>query len=227
MKVYEREATSRISGVPMIVRLDGVNFSSGTKHLTKPFSIPFLNAMDDTAWELKNYSRANLVFTQSDEITLIFLPNKKTTEIEFFGGKLQKAVSILAAKASLLFAEYGSNLDMNALFDGRGFSVPSLMEASNAVYSRFLDGKRNSIGMLAGSLFSHKAVEGRSTEQRVIMCRDVGVDWNNLMPRIKYGKLFYKDKITSSDLSTLDSEGRVGEWFLPDEKETNQIESGN
>ena len=102
------------AGVPLIVRLDGSGFSSYTKSLKRPFDAQFNAVMDEVSLELAEYYHADLVYCQSDEITLLFLNNSlvdavdtpsDSGEVTFkqllpFGGRYGKILSEFAGNCS-------------------------------------------------------------------------------------------------------------------------------
>ncbi len=60
-----------IPTLPVIIRLDGNNFSTWTKSLTKPFDENLSQLMIETTKMLVQETNAVIGYTQSDEITLI------------------------------------------------------------------------------------------------------------------------------------------------------------
>jgi len=88
MKKYEVETQVYLDQtLPMIVRLDGHHFSKFTRGFKKPFDIRFSEAMVETCCDLMNEFNPLMVFTQSDEITMVYAPilpeeNDKETEKE-------------------------------------------------------------------------------------------------------------------------------------------------
>jgi len=79
-----------------------------------------------------------------------------------------------------------------ALFDSRAFNIPK-EEVCNYFIWRQQDASRNSIYMLARSLFSHKELQGLNGKQlQDKMFEEKGVNWNDLPTRDKRGMCFYK-----------------------------------
>lgn len=83
MKAYERVYTdTRISVDEVLcVRIDGKNFSNYTKNFVKPFDSNLSDVMIQTTKDLIEETHANIGYTQSDEITLIFTPTEKLMNI--------------------------------------------------------------------------------------------------------------------------------------------------
>lgn len=190
MKMYERSASLVVPSEEILcVRLDGKGFSKFTrKHFVRPFDPYFAELMDHVATTLLEETNANIAYTQSDEITLIYRLEGKATE-HIFGGKVNKINSILASTASV---EFNNNFEPHsrALFDCRSWGVKDSIEASNVLLWRAQDARRNSISMLAHHVLGHEACQNVSTFGmiRALLTRDV--DWKDMSPRFKYGAYF-------------------------------------
>ena len=112
LKGYEKDFESRIDAEDYIVcRIDGHKFSKFTKGFKKPFDETLSNAMVQTTNDLVAKFGAVTGYTQSDEITLIFIPqfHDKDDEIinnQVFGGRIQKMVSLIAAFTTMKFNKH-------------------------------------------------------------------------------------------------------------------------
>lgn len=93
----------------------------------------------------------------------------------------------------------GSSYDRIANFDARSFNIPK-EEVNNYFVWRQQDATKNSISMLAQSLFSHNELHGKSGKQKQEMCFQKGINWNNLPITQKRGSCCYKSEI-SKDLT--------------------------
>ena len=195
MKSYEDRESRRttLPQLPILVRLDGKNFSSYTKGLRRPFDQRLSDLMIETTRYLVEESNAVVGFTGSDEITLVLYTNNPETQI-YFDGRIQKITSILAAKASVFFnskvAQYlpekASSKNL-AVFDCRVWNVPSLEEAANAVLCRELDVNRNAISMAAQNLYSHKELQGKDSTKLIAMMAAKEVDFHHYPVCFKRG----------------------------------------
>ena len=96
--------------MPCILRLDGRAFHTYTKKFNKPFDYVFMEAMWDTAKQLRqNISGAKMAYVQSDEISIL-LTDYDTLETEpWFGKNLQKMCSVAASMASIFFYKAHDN----------------------------------------------------------------------------------------------------------------------
>jgi hypothetical protein len=92
-----------------IFRLDGANFSRYFKQLelAKPYDDRLTNSMIETGIECFNTFTFSLCYVGYNEITYYLKPVTKEEEDNGFeydyGGRIQKMVSVLASKASVIF----------------------------------------------------------------------------------------------------------------------------
>jgi tRNA(His) 5'-end guanylyltransferase len=196
VKVFERAAETVPSGdVPVIVRLDGKNFSKWTKRVgcVKPFDERLTGVMVRVTEALVKFTDADIGYTQSDEITLILTKKHETHEI-IFGGRYQKLCSVLASKATVVFNEQWPTDDL-AMFDCRVFEAPWDV-AVKALEWRAEDCRRNSVSVVAQSNFSHKELQGKKTWEMKEMLKDIGKDWHDLPCDKKNGTYIKRVKTT-------------------------------
>ena len=101
MKMYEAEYNSVISRDKyFVIRLDGHNFSKFTKIFNYPYDKLFRNAMVITCMQLMDEFNPVFAYTQSDEITLGFIPCVENEE-RAYAGKIEKLISLTASFASM------------------------------------------------------------------------------------------------------------------------------
>jgi len=219
MKAYEEGTRSYIDHkTPLVMRLDGHCFSKFTRGLKKPYEEWLHKIMVKVTAQLVNDYNAVLGFTQSDEITLVFLPQMLDGAYQpyIFNNQIQKLVSLAASNATNIFTmelltlihtkqivpedykpqTFEKLSRPRAYFDARIFNVPSLTECYNNVYWRSTyDCIRNSISMTAQTHFPHKALQNLSTKQLLQKLKDEKqLDWEEMDPEFKYGT-FIKKKI--------------------------------
>lgn len=110
MKEYEATTEQYLDpALPFVVRLDGHGFSKFTRGLQKPFDMRFTEAMVLTARDMLREYRPQTVYTQSDEITLVFFPVVRedgTTQQIPWNGRVQKMSTLMAGFASIRFTRY-------------------------------------------------------------------------------------------------------------------------
>lgn len=196
-----------------IIRLDGRSFKNYTKGLKKPFDSGLVDDMDNTAVYLcKNIQGAKLAYIQSDEITIILTDFDKLGTDAWFDGEVQKIVSVSASIATskfnqLRFLRFFGDFTVRpvtkvlienfklAEFDSRVFTIPGKKEVINNLIWRQRDCVRNSISSLAQSLYSHNELECKNQSDMQEMCFQKGVNWNDLDPKLKNGRLIIKKQI--------------------------------
>ncbi len=203
----------------IIIRLDGKNFSKYTKKLVKPFDEDFSEAMNETAMALCDYFNAKFAYTQSDEISLLITEIGGNVESQpELGNVLQKLCSLTASVATAKFNEvrnrqnirakfedYGnipaSELVMNCLvfpkqafFDSRVFVVPNEDEVMNHMVWRNRDCVRNSISMAAQSVYSHKELQSKNSNEQQEMLFQKGINWSKYPSKFKDGLLIVKEE---------------------------------
>ena len=216
MKAYERIETDRhfMPLLPVYARLDGRSFSKFTSTLDQPFDEEFSSAMIDTTRHLVEQTNACIGYTQSDEISLVWLQKDYGSEL-FFGGKVQKLVSVLAGMATASFS-YESRgypaldkrvLEMKPHFDCRVFQLPSKVEAANAILWRERDAIKNGISKIAQEHFSHQELMNKSSAEKENMLMDIGVFCNGYKTYHTRGCFIQKreklETLTSSELEAI------------------------
>lgn len=81
-----------------------------------------------------------------------------------------------------------------AEFDARVFQIPERTEVENYLIWRQQDATRNSISSVAQSLYSHKELEGKSSDDKQEMIFQKGTNWNNYSSRKKRGGLIVREE---------------------------------
>lgn len=200
MKLYESLECGRLvmPRIPVIARVDGRAFHSFTRGMDRPFDERMQAAMIATAVALATETNANMVYTQSDEITLAWHTTDPKSQI-WFGGRLFKMTSQLAAHATLAFfeavqkfmPEYASR---RPTFDARVWQVPDTTEAANVFVWREWDAAKNSISMAASHYYSPKELHGKSGAEKQEMLFQKGVNWNAYPVAFKRGTYIQRRK---------------------------------
>ena len=180
-----------IPTLPVIIRIDGNNFHNWTKGLNRPFDESLTSLMVDTTKFLVQETNAVIGYTQSDEITLILYSDDRKSSI-YNDGKKQKILSKLTGKCVSFFNErrlfHLPNHNRAANFDCRIYQTPSLHDACVQLLWREIDASKNSVSMLAQSLFSHNELHNLNANQmQDKMFSEKGVNWNELPSKLKRG----------------------------------------
>lgn len=175
---------------PVIMRLDGKAFHTFTKNAIKPYDFNIVKAMQSTALKLLHEIQgAKCAYVQSDEISILITDFDDLQTEAWFDYNISKMVSVSAAIASVKFS---SLFNKPAYFDSRVFNIPK-EEVINYFRWRYLDWLRNSIQMLAQSLYSHKELQNKNTKQLHDMCIAKGDNWAKLNSVYKNGTFMYTD----------------------------------
>lgn len=194
-----------IPTLPVIIRLDGNNFHTWTKGLDRPFDRRLTQLMTETTQFLVKETNAVVGYTQSDEITLILYSDNRKSSI-YNDGKKQKILSKLTGKCVSFFNTRRLELlpDHNrvANFDCRIYQTPTLTDACAQLLWRENDATKNSISMLAQSLFSHKELQNlNGNEMQEKMFSEKEVNWSKLPSYLKRGT-YVKRVVTNKAFST-------------------------
>lgn len=211
---------------PVIIRLDGKAFHSFTKGMKRPFDDVLIVTMQQTARYLcENVMGCKIAYTQSDEISLLLVDYEKEETQAWFDNSLQKMVSVAASMATLAFNEAFSDrvIDMvtnaeefapyfekqgRAMFDARAFVLPQ-DEVCNYFIWRQQDAMRNSVLMVAQSMYSPKKMHGKTCQVlKELMLEEEGVNWNDYPTYQKRGTCIVKEQY--------DKEGTMRSRWVPD-----------
>lgn len=200
MKGYEDVWRSQLPGrLPVLLRIDGKAFHTYTKGCKRPFDERLVEVMDETAQYLcKNIMNSRLAYVQSDEISILLVNYETNDTQSWFDNNIQKMVSISSAMASAYFTTQSAKIfgqPKLAMFDSRAFILPK-EDVNNYFLWRQNDATRNSVQMLARSLYSHKELNGLNNSQLQELTFKKGQNWNNLPTSQKRGRCIVKELYT-------------------------------
>jgi len=182
--------------VPMIIRVDGRAFHG--INLEKPFDEQFWEYMAATAVALcKEIQGAVMAYFQSDEISIVVRDDFDDRTEAWMKKRLSKILSLSAATASVSFnaAVRGALIQRNIgdrQFDSRVLLVPSVSEVVNYMIWRQQDAMRNSISMVAQSIFTQGQLNGVPTIDLLEMIRDAGHPWEDYALKFQRGCVVHK-----------------------------------
>lgn len=200
MKRYESVNSIKIDHkLPFVVRLDGRKFSSLLRDSIQPFDADFSDAMINVCVDLCKEFHPDLIYTQSDEITMVFFQDRNTKghiPEPIFSGKVQKITSIFASLTSVSFTKHFNKCSNKRLvsFDARVFNVPSIIEAYNAVLWRQKDCHRNCIQKLGQHYIGKKKIKGIKTKELLEMVRK---EYDSLQRQYKFGVFINSHRVGS------------------------------
>lgn len=194
MKFYEGlEAGRRLLPlVPACARIDGRNFHGFCRGLNRPSDERLSQLLARTCLHLVRETGAQVGYTQSDEISLVWYSGDWRSQI-YFDGRTHKMVSQLAAVATIHFNSLLPELlpekaGLMPTFDARVWTVPTLDEAANYLLWREQDATKNSIAMAAQSKFSHNQLHGKhGSDMQEMLFTQHGINWNDYPAPFKRG----------------------------------------
>lgn len=204
MKEYEKVTEARlIKKQPVIIRLDGKTFHTFTQGIDKPFDEDLADAFEFTCVKLKEKVQgAKLIYTQSDEISILLTDWEKTTTDCWFDYRIQKVVSIASSLATCFFNQYIDEivakyykkynqkdisyeeeqlyLKKYQLWRSKKYKANfdarifnlPISEIANYFIYRQKDAIRNSIQSLGQAHFSHKELNKKNTSEVIQMVKD-------------------------------------------------------
>ena len=220
---YETRARSYlVRRTPVIMRLDGKAFHTYTKRLNKPFDEELIEDMAETAKYLcQNIQGAKCAYVQSDEISILITDYDTLDTQAWFYYEIQKMCSISASLATAKFNQlrilrkaYQSDYTsfdsriihedeientILANFDSRVFNIPK-EEVANYFLARQKDAVKNSISMLAQSLYSTKELYKKNQSDMQELCWQKGHNWNDLHWSKKRGSFVVKNTYVNGEL---------------------------
>jgi tRNA(His) guanylyltransferase len=225
MKKYEAKHDSVIpSDHYFCVRLDGHTFSKFTKGFRKPYDELFSKTMVMCSHDLMKEFRAQSAYTQSDEITLVFIQaNLESKQSHIYNGRIQKIVSLTAAFASVRFNKYLSQYlseylitnpeqtiykqatinkinGCSAYFDARILVFePELKHEilNHMIWRSPRDCYRNAIQSYACHLFGNKKIH-KLNQTKMIELINQKISWEDVPLWQKFG-VFIKKNLTNVD----------------------------
>jgi len=192
MKTYERAARVVLPPrLPIIVRVDGKAFHTWTRDLDRPFDEGLIDVLDAAALHLcDEIQGAQLAYVQSDEVSVLVHPYKRYSSQAWFDGQLQEIVSVSAAIASATVTRWSGRVhgeQREAHFDSRAFVLPEA-DVCNYFIWRQQDATRNSIQMLARSLYSHRECHQKNQRDLLEMIRGAAQSWDDLPTSLRRGR---------------------------------------
>lgn len=186
-----------------IIRLDGKAFHTYTRGFKRPYDLGLMRVMDQTAQVLcEKIQNVKLAFVQSDEISLLLTDFETIHTDAWFGGNIQKIVSVSASIATAHFnlgmyldEEIMASMDKVAYFDSRTYTIPDPQEVANYFIWRQQDATRNSIQMGAQALYSQKELNKKNTSELQELMFQKGINWDKYPVGFKRGRIILKEKV--------------------------------
>lgn len=183
MKKYEKKYNSEnlMPGLPTVIRFDGNAFHTFTKGLVKPYDAELAKVFQCTVDDLIKDLNPDLVYHQSDEISLFWFNNDRNKQMNF-DGKVQKWLSVYAAKCSVIFNSYLQGFLPNKfaerpVFDARVFQFPIWDVAYDYFIWRQWDARKNSVSMAASAYYTNTELLYKHTAEKIELLHQKGINF--------------------------------------------------
>lgn len=218
IKRYEAASNCLLTHrMPVVIRVDGRAFHTFTKGLEKPYSQVLMDIMKSAAIATsKEMQGFKLAYVQSDEATFVITDTDTYDSYPWFGYEINKLVSITASAFTAYFNRLwdcrmmvsrpiGYNTTAPAMFDARAFNVPA-DDLGNVIVWRQRDWERNSVQMMARSIFSQKELDSKNIDEvKDMIFNRSECAWDDMPPIVKFGTLIDKDGCVSHERETYES----------------------
>ena len=148
---------------PVLIRVDGANFSRLCRNLQKPYEPIILDAIANTMSScISDMSGAIFGYTQSDEITFVLRNDQTLDSDPWLDNKIQEISSFTASMATDAFNDAIRNIEPKlpligkACFKANCWVMPSIGEVVNAIIGRQQECIRGSVSNAAKTLLTEK-----------------------------------------------------------------------
>lgn len=212
LKEYQKVYSQKVdTNLPVIINLDGSNFSKFTNNLKKPFDIRLSNIFDELLKFVVKETGAIIGRTHSDEISVVLLKTHENEQL-YYNGKVNKINSKLASKVSVYFNHLiAKHLPFKSndfpIFDCRTFNLPTNELVIEYFQFRHNDCIRNSIQDLFYHTLGHKKSLNKNSKEKIKILKENNIDYYSYPNRFRFGNYIKKristTKLTDIELSTL------------------------
>jgi tRNA(His) 5'-end guanylyltransferase len=182
-----------IKKLPIIIQLDGRNFSKITKNLTKPYSYEISRVMHESMlYTLVDVQGCVFAFTIADEVSFV-LRNDQTLETEpWLNNKVQQMASSVASAFTLAFYKFAFALDLESelsgdpIFKAHAWAVPNISEAANYLIYRQQEGYKSALRLAClhnmskqlGYKQAFELIQGKSIEEKTsLLLKHTGINF--------------------------------------------------
>lgn len=195
--------------LPVIVRVDGKKFSAYTRVFKKPYDERLTCIMKAVCVDLINEFGPRTVYSQSDEISLIFYVADNVVPELLYSGRTLKLSSLIASYAAARFNHHATSqinyhdkvvndrlVSGSAYFDGRAFNLPEHEVLNYIVWRSHHDARRNSVANYARFVFGLTKIQNKGTREMRQMLTGAGKPWEDLPMEHRLG--FFAKKVLYS-----------------------------
>lgn len=217
MKDYESISDFRLMRrIPVVIRVDGKNFSRLTRSTVRPYCHLFQEVMVQTAAYMAGEIQGSvLCYQNSDEISFILRNDQDLDTQPWLSGRLSKIISVAASLATRGFDKALAAMPEkpyligDVVFDARSFTLPSLHECVNYLIWRQQDCLRNAVSGAAQHHLSKKLgkktafnrlIGMKSMEKIQLLQDECGIDFGDDLPSgFRMGVGLYKTPTVKND----------------------------
>lgn len=188
--------------LPLIINIDGRNFSKLTKNLAKPYSNHLSKIMSDAMlYTITEIQGSVFGFTFADEVSIIIRNDQNFETEPWLNNKIQQIASSACSIFTLAFYKLAFALDLESellgdpVFKSHVWAVPTLSEASNYILYRQQECYKSAIRLasiheLSKKLGQKKAfdlIQGKTVEEKLeILLKYTGIDFHEYYPSFFY-----------------------------------------
>lgn len=190
MKAYEETFRNVLPvRMPAVIRLDGKAFHTLTRGCERPYDEKIYQAMTGAARALLQEVPGRMAYQQSDEVSVLLIDYNKFDSQQWFGGIVQKMVSVVA---SVMGVEFSSLWGKPGYFDARVFVVPE-RDIENYFVWRQKDAMKNAISMAAQSVYSPKQLLGKHGGEMKEMLLEKGIKFDDYPAWFRMGSVIQRE----------------------------------
>ncbi len=201
-KEFESSTDYRIQkGLPIIIKVDGTNFSKITRRLQKPYDLTLSGIMASTMINVAKLIEGTVfAFTQSDEICFILRNDQDGST--WLNGRVQSIATSTCSYVTYYFNNHSADLNLSGpgIFRAHVFPVPSLEDAADYIANRQSECLRAAINECLHSVllksYDRKEVaeilDGKSMNDRLLLLSREGINFDDYHQVYKFGVSCYK-----------------------------------
>jgi tRNA(His) 5'-end guanylyltransferase len=194
---YDYEIMRRL---PIIISIDGRNFSKLSKNLSKPHSTHLSKVMSDALlYTITEVQGAVFGFTFADEVSIIVRNDQNFETEPWLNNKIQQIASSASSIFTLAFYKLALSLELellgDSIFKSHVWAVPTLVEASNYIIYRQQECYKSALRLAANHEISKKIgpkkafdlIQGKSIEDKIdLLLKYAGINFHEYYPSYFY-----------------------------------------
>lgn len=214
-----------IERIPVVIKIDGRNFSRATKNTQKPFCPKTMKLLNGTMLTLaKQIDGVVFGFQYSDKIILVLRNDRNQEEDPWFGNDCQKMASVSSSLATyecmsqLWGMDEPPPLEGSITFSSKVFGVPSINETINYLLYRQFRCMQNAVNEAVQSVLwprygrqTHGILEDKSLDDRRKILDEAGFNFDSMPAPFRHGSAAY---LVPSLVDTAQGQITRHKWLL-------------